>query len=102
MGLPCSHIISEHLAANQALQKSLVQRYQFWLPHQQDTPFQLEELVNTLPIVKENPVTRKPLGRPIGTKKQNKRTTHRDPSAFEHVEKWSRQYSTCYQTSHNT
>ncbi|CAG8729803.1 37440_t:CDS:2 [Gigaspora margarita] len=44
----------------QPLLQSLAQRYQFWLPYQQDTIHsQLEELVNTPPIVIENPVTRK-------------------------------------------
>ncbi|CAG8521831.1 14898_t:CDS:2 [Gigaspora rosea] len=38
----------------------------------------LEELVNTPPIVLENPVTRKPQGRPISAKNKNKRTMQRD------------------------
>ncbi|CAG8809722.1 2824_t:CDS:2 [Cetraspora pellucida] len=93
MRLPCSHVISKCLAANQPLQlvdihehwwiqgrrieflkptylvnddctdlqpllQSLKRMYQFWPPNQQSTICsQLENLVNTPPIVLENPVT---------------------------------------------
>ncbi|CAG8855693.1 18658_t:CDS:2, partial [Gigaspora margarita] len=116
MGLPCSHIIHERLEAKQTLQKadihehwwiqgrhSLTERYQFWPPHQQASIYsQIEELVDTPPIVLENPITKKPRGRPVGAGNKNKRTTQRDPSAFEHVEKRSRQCGTCHQPGHNS
>ncbi|CAG8678410.1 2750_t:CDS:2 [Cetraspora pellucida] len=70
MRLPCLHIINEHLSANLTLQK---------------VDSQLEELVNTPPVILEEPVTSKPRERPAGAK--NKRTTQRNLSAFEHVEK---------------
>ncbi|RIB13785.1 hypothetical protein C2G38_2196893 [Gigaspora rosea] len=61
-----------------------------------------EELVDTPPIVLENSVTKKPRGRPVGAENKNKRTTQKDLSAFEHVEKQSRQCGTCHQPGYNS
>ncbi|CAG8570341.1 11618_t:CDS:2, partial [Gigaspora rosea] len=63
---------------------------------------QIEELVDTPPIVLENSVTKKPRGRPVGAENKNKRTTQKDLSAFEHVEKQSRQCGTCHQPGYNS
>ncbi|CAG8511011.1 7103_t:CDS:2 [Cetraspora pellucida] len=110
MGLPCHHIeflestyiIKDNCTNLQPLLQSLAHMYQFWPPHQQVAIHsQLEELVNTPPVVVENPVTSKPRGRPVGARNKNKRIIQRDPSTFEHVEKQSRQCGTCHQTGHN-
>ncbi|CAG8445646.1 22348_t:CDS:2 [Gigaspora rosea] len=85
----------------QPLLQSFSDMYQVWSPHQQIAiQSQLEELVNTPPVALQDPVTSKPRGRPVGAR--NKRTTQRDPSAFEHIEKRSRQCGTCHQAGHNS
>ncbi|CAG8822957.1 22125_t:CDS:2, partial [Gigaspora rosea] len=48
-----------------------------------------QELVNIPPVILQDPVTSKRRERPVGTR--NKKTMQRDPSAFEHIEKQSRQ-----------
>ncbi|CAG8754301.1 15429_t:CDS:2, partial [Gigaspora rosea] len=90
MGLPCSHTIYERLEANQALQKADIHEH-WWIQGRHieflDPTDLLEELVNTPPIVLENPATKKPRGRPVSARNKNKRTMQRDLSAFDHVEK---------------
>ncbi|CAG8836540.1 3008_t:CDS:2, partial [Gigaspora margarita] len=99
---PTNLVNNDHTNLELLLQ-SLTERYQFWLPYQQASIYsQIEELVSTLPIMLENPITKKPQERPVGTGNKNKKTTQRDLFAFEHVEKWSRQHGTCHQPGHNS
>ncbi|CAG8834989.1 41835_t:CDS:2, partial [Gigaspora margarita] len=123
IGLPCSHTISEHLISGQVLQQTDIHKH-WWIqgrhiefleptylanndyndlqPLQATIYAQLEGLVNTSPVLLENPVTIKPRGRPIGAKNKNPRSVQRDPSAFEHVEKRQKQCGMCRQTGHNS
>ncbi|CAG8741587.1 23275_t:CDS:2, partial [Cetraspora pellucida] len=87
-----TYLVNNNQSDLQPLLQSLIQVYQFWPLHQQVAIYsQLEELVNTPPIVLEDPVISRPRGRPVGAKNKNKRSTHRDLSEFEHTEKHSRQ-----------
>lgn len=97
-----TYLINSDRSDLQPLLQSLAQAYQFWPLHQQATVYsQLEQLVNTPPVVLENPVTSRPRGRPVGARNKNPRSTQRDLSAFEYIEEHSRKCGTCHQTGHN-
>ncbi|CAG8802388.1 37989_t:CDS:2 [Gigaspora margarita] len=84
MGIPYSHIISERLTTGQALQQIDFHEH-WWI--QAIAYAQLEELLQSPPVVPKNPVISKPQGRPAGAKNKSQKSTARDPSAFELVEK---------------
>ncbi|CAG8532717.1 14492_t:CDS:2 [Cetraspora pellucida] len=96
MGLPCAHTISllendQALILDNALQsllQNLQKRYQEWLKSQQETAqVTLDNMINTLLIVLQNPREVFTRGHPSGTSHCSlANSTRRNPSGFELVE----------------